>query len=430
MNIERLVFFLVMISCMSLAIMPAIAADYILDIFGNANLDEDIDEMDIAYVKGIINGTNVATNLSDANYDGKIDALDIDQIKLIILGGEKELTLTDCTGKILVVKEPVDRVISTEQITTEILKAIGMNKVVGTDCDMWGGKAFLPELDTLPCVGSYNDPDGEAIIKLDPDVVFVYSTKCAPGLEDKLAPAGIPVVRVDTGGVRIDGDLAVKEWKKIGYIIHERARVEELIDWYEGHLKEIESRTAGLSDKDRRQVYAAFLIGSEDRILGINRYLGYACTLAGGVNIAGDVNYGTIADPEWVIVQNPDFIVLATTASGAIGGYETDDPTAMKEQREIFLNRTAWQNVTAVKDGKVAMTAWHMLGGPHMLIATAYMAKWFYPDLFEDLDPEAIHKEYLQKFQKLDYDLDEHGVFAYPALETGVGLAGIPDRKG
>jgi len=42
------------------------------------------------------------------------------------------------------------------------------------------------------------------------------------------------------------------------------------------------------------------------------------------------------------------------------------------------------------------------------------MAKWFHPDLFEDLDPKAIHQEYLTRFQGLDYDLDEHGVFVYP----------------
>ncbi len=56
-------------------------------------------------------------------------------------------------------------------------------------------------------------------------------------------------------------------------------------------------------------------------------------------------------------------------------------------------------------------------GGSGCLIGTAYMAKWFHPELFEDLDPEAIHQEYLTEFQGLDYDLNEHGVFVYPPLE-------------
>jgi len=41
------------------------------------------------------------------------------------------------------------------------------------------------------------------------------------------------------------------------------------------------------------------------------------------------------------------------------------------------------------------------------------MAKWFHPELFEDLDPKSIHQEYLTRFQGLDYALDEHGVFVY-----------------
>jgi len=45
------------------------------------------------------------------------------------------------------------------------------------------------------------------------------------------------------------------------------------------------------------------------------------------------------------------------------------------------------------------------------------MAKWFHPDLFKDLDPEAIHQEYLTRFQHLDYDLGKQGVFVYPSRE-------------
>jgi iron complex transport system substrate-binding protein len=45
------------------------------------------------------------------------------------------------------------------------------------------------------------------------------------------------------------------------------------------------------------------------------------------------------------------------------------------------------------------------------------MAKWFYPELFADLDPKAVHQEYLMRFQGLAINLDEHGVFVYPPLK-------------
>lgn len=68
-------------------------------IYGNANGDNRIDHLDVDYVKGVIEGINELTELSDANYDGKIDEADILQIKRIISGTQTELTLQDMDGR-------------------------------------------------------------------------------------------------------------------------------------------------------------------------------------------------------------------------------------------------------------------------------------------------------------------------------------------
>ena len=51
---------------------------------------------------------------------------------------------------------------------------------------------------------------------------------------------------------------------------------------------------------------------------------------------------------------------------------------------------------------------------PRFVVGIAYWAKWFHPELFSNLDPQEIHQEYLTDFMRIDYDLSEHGVFAYP----------------
>jgi len=86
---KRIALILAMTSCISLAAFPMIAADYTLGIFGNANMDDVIDEDDMEYVRKVIDGSNEATELADANYDGHIDEEDISQIELIIgvIGG-------------------------------------------------------------------------------------------------------------------------------------------------------------------------------------------------------------------------------------------------------------------------------------------------------------------------------------------------------
>jgi iron complex transport system substrate-binding protein len=83
--------------------------------------------------------------------------------------------------------------------------------------------------------------------------------------------------------------------------------------------------------------------------------------------------------------------------------------------REQIMGRPELANVTAVRDGRVYVISNDLYGGAQHFIGVAYLAKWFYPELYEDLNPKSIHQEYLTRFQGLDYDLNEHGVFVYPA---------------
>lgn len=94
MNLRRTVAVLVLLLLISMAVSLVAAGDqFILDIFGNANMDDTIDENDIKYVQRIIGGENKATELADANYDGTVDENDIIQIEQIMSGEEKNLTI-------------------------------------------------------------------------------------------------------------------------------------------------------------------------------------------------------------------------------------------------------------------------------------------------------------------------------------------------
>ena len=88
------------------------AADYGLGIYGNANLDNVIDEEDISYINDIINDTLDPTELADANHDGKIDKDDVKQVKDIIGGSEKELIYIDIFGEEVRVNKPIERIVN------------------------------------------------------------------------------------------------------------------------------------------------------------------------------------------------------------------------------------------------------------------------------------------------------------------------------
>jgi iron complex transport system substrate-binding protein len=54
----KLTFGLVALVWLLLAFTPANAAEFTLEIFGNANMDDAIDEYDVEYVQGIIDPTS------------------------------------------------------------------------------------------------------------------------------------------------------------------------------------------------------------------------------------------------------------------------------------------------------------------------------------------------------------------------------------
>lgn len=101
----------VMALCMLLPLGPAGASMVTLQVFGNANMDDTIDDLDIEYVQGIIAGENEVTDLADANRDGQVDASDITQINSIINKEATNLTLMDSGGNIVTISLPVERII-------------------------------------------------------------------------------------------------------------------------------------------------------------------------------------------------------------------------------------------------------------------------------------------------------------------------------
>ena len=76
------------------------------------------------------------------------------------------------------------------------------------------------------------------------------------------------------------------------------------------------------------------------------------------------------------------------------------------------MNRAELSNVDAIKNGKVFLIDTSVFASPKFVIGTAYMAKWFHPGTFQNLDPEAFHKEYIERFQGMPY----RGIYIYPSL--------------
>jgi len=398
-------FVLVTMLCMSLAIMPAIADDLTLGIFGNANMDDTIDEDDIKYVEGIIDGTNDATELADANYDGKIDEDDVTQIELIINGDEEELTIIDSADRNVTVLKPVESIIPLTSDQVEVLRSISaIDKIVGINDYVTELSSFFPELVDLPSAGGY-DPDLEVIVELEPDIVMSTNPQ---KLEDPLEGTDITIIcfKFYTPSIMKDEVL------KLGYLLDKKSEAEHLIEYYESVTDPIKNVVSEISDEQKKRVYYEWCSGTY-KAYGSNTGGHEALTSAGAINVATELTGCPSVDPEWVIEQKPDIILKNIWYGESQCGYETEDSTYIKETRDEIMSRPELANINAVKDGNVFVICYKIGASPQYPVGMAYMAKWFYPDLFEDLNPQAIHAEYLEQFQGVPYQ----GIYVYPALE-------------
>ena len=338
--------------------------DDTLDIYGNANVDDTIDMRDVTFIARIILRLEEPTALADANFDGEINVLDMTQIGLINRGKEKELTIEDCFGEAETVREPVKRIVSLWSPELEVLRALKTeDKIVGVNKMVKYQKLYFPQLSKLPSVGDiWTGLDYEAILDLNPDILLTFQAQQGQGAQRKMEwerkLPGVTIISLD-----LDRPEAFTEnVKMLGYILQKEDEAEEFIDWHDGYMDKIKSRTDGLSDDKKPKVFVwdqytqggSYTTGCKGTIYHS------ICTIAGGENIAEDLlpsagPWFFKVEPEWVIEQNPDIITASVSSSSFSCGYGTDNPSGMVAAREQILTRPelVLANANAVKSGRV-----------------------------------------------------------------------------
>ena len=290
---------------------------------------------------------------------------------MIFVGcSNKPTTMKDREGNEFNLPKEVNTIISTAPSNTEVLVALGLaDKLVAVDkysADVEGVSEDIPKID-------FRNPDAEAIISLNPDIVIASGHNKA-GDEDPFAlikEAGIPVAYIPSS-YSIDGIYGDIEF--IANLTGTEKEGEELINSMKEDVESI--KAIGDTITDKKSVYFEIGAGSGLYTFGNETFLNEMIETIGATNIFGDESSWITVTPEAVIDANPDVILANSPGTNEAGLTAVED----------IVSREGWDTVTAVKNGDVYQIDKNSSSraSQNIIKALKEMAKAVYPNEYKD----------------------------------------------
>jgi iron complex transport system substrate-binding protein len=263
-----------------------------------------------------------------------------------------------------VVTEQPRRIVSLSPNLTEIVFSLGLgDKVVGVSSDSdWPAEAR-----GKPKVGTFWQPNTEAIIAAKPDLVVCETFLQHKEIAETLKRSGIKVLslRVESIGELYSAILSV------GDATGSRDKAEDLESKIKNELNKIREKVS-----NAKKVKVLWAVQTEPmRVVGVKTFVNEIIEIAGGQNViapTGD-QYPAVGT-EAIMTSGAEVIIQS-----AMG---TEDIAKQQETAEKFWGRFA--NLPAVKDNKVfvlqADTVLRL--GPRLPDGAMAVAKLLHPDIF------------------------------------------------
>lgn len=334
-------------------------------------------------------------------------------------------TVTDTIGNEVVLPMEINRVaiISTVPLSSVFIMVEGnADKLVGMTPSSKNAAehSFISKI--APDLSNVNDgfAEGdvvnvEAVLALEPDVVFYNSTNAADSeAAAKLSELGVPAVGFNTmaqGGNTIE---TFAQWATLmGEVMNKATRAEEIVAYGRSIEAQVSERLANLNEEDK---VSALIIGNytQANILGAGKPFGkYWLSAINTVNVAEELDKPLAPiSLEQIYAWDPEVIFL-----NSFSPFSQDD----------ILNSTAvdghdWSGLTAVKTGRVykmplGVYYWFPPCSDSPL-ALMWLAKTAYPALFEDVDMDGMVKEYYAEFYGITLTDDDMAVLYAPPAEA------------
>lgn len=269
-----------------------------------------------------------------------------------------EYSVTDSQGNVIKFEKTPETVVSLAPNITEIIFAIEAEDKLVARTD-WCN--FPEAVFDYASVGNIDQPDIEAIIALNPDVV-ILTEMTMKELALQIKDAGIPFVVVD------EEDSFEGAYRCIEIVGEVLGAYDKATDVVSSMKADIESIISEVSVYEKKTVYYVMGYGEfGDYTAGKGTFISQMIAAAGGINVADDTE-GWTYSVEKLVEHNPDVLLLSTwsPADGLKEATGYKDLTSVKENRVFTLNDDSLQRL-----------------GPRLVEAFADMAKAIHYDIYE-----------------------------------------------
>lgn len=312
-----------------------------------------------------------------------------------IVTEEKITVITDSIGRNIEINVPLTRVAVANYYNAELINAVGaIDTVVGVDYGIYQDKeAYQGRFKKENVIGkSQRELNYERIIELAPQALILTGNGSWQEAEEKLSAFGIKVIVLDAYYT----DRFFDNCKLAGMLFDKKIEADELSTFFKEKLDYIENQ---LVDTELKSVYFEYRREGNTTVPG--DYFYNMVKYAGGKNIFEDAKNVSV-DSESIIERNPQYIVKVGENNVGTSYVPPIETEFIKRMNDI-KNRHGWDSIDAVKNNKILLLSHFCHGGASKLVGTMYIAKFMYPELLPELNPEEVFKVWLEKYQGLKY---------------------------
>ncbi len=261
-------------------------------------------------------------------------------------------------------KQYPSRIITMAPSITEIVFGLGLgDRVVGVS----DFSDYTPEARKKPKIGGVVNPNMEAIVALNPDLVIALPNATHESLYRALRQVGIKVVTLPNDTLEDMFNTISTIGKETGT---EKA-ADEMSARLRAKFSEISERVGKFP---RRKVM--FIVGVDPLfVAGKGTFIDELITLAGGINIAGDsVSKYPQLGIEEVVAREPE-VILYTSLNFEL------TPEQEAKAKKLW---SAYPSIPAVRDGRICgLVADDVtLPGPRLARGIEEMARAIHPEAF------------------------------------------------